>query len=162
MNEEIALEIAEKSYQQQRRIIEKLDTKSDNIIKYISTYMVLVNFLPTVLSFAQADNLYFSRYEYLILLLPAVITLMTTLIGQMYFKEKVLSLGSDILGMIEKHDFVFDENNSPVKLKMHIYDQLNKQLRKTARVKRIFVHVSYYVYILTLIIFVCVMFFKLK
>ncbi len=157
------LEIVKEAYQQEVFSMNKLDTKADNATKYISIYLVLVNLLITVL-FKMQDLIQnaprLSKLDYILILLPATITLIAAIFGQLITKMSFLPNGQTLIAVIEEYKTLFKTEEDYLQYRIDAYDKMIATLRKTNKFKRICVFIAYGGYFLSLAIFLCVMIVK--
>lgn len=150
------LKIVKEAYEQELYLMEKLDSKAKDVTAYISLYFALTGLLLYVLP-KVGDTPNFTGGDSIWLLIPAAITLMIAIAGQMWTKMAFLPDAETL--MSDMNRYKEGPNSEEDYLQCHIleYDKLIDTLRKTNRFKRICVPLAYGGYFVSLVIFAFVM-----
>ncbi len=151
------LSVVEESYHQEKNALSKWDSKADNITRYVSIYLVLVNLFISILKSnldVGTEVQGFGGKDYLFILLPAIISLFFAIIGQALSRIGFLPDARTLLVEIKEQPDQFKTEEDILEYKLMAYDKLIDILRKNNRFKCFCVLLAYITYFLSLIIFV--------
>lgn len=162
MGVQTLLPIVEESYHQEQNALNKWDNKADNITRYVSIYLVLVNLLLSILTSrieteGQQIQVFGSK-GYLMILLPAIISLLLAIIGQALSRIGFLPDAKTLLKNVDEQPEVFKTEEDILQYRLMLYDELIIILRKNNRFKCVCVMLSYIAYMVSLSIFAVLMY----
>lgn len=149
------LPIVEEAYHQELSALEKWDKKADNVTRYISTYLVLFNILFSFLKIIAEQNktlFVFSKTDYILMLMPAIIALVFAVLGQALSRIGFLPNAKQLVKTLMDNSEKYETEEDIVKFRLVAYDKLIGILKKNNLFKGICVLISYFGYFISLII----------
>lgn len=141
--------------------MEKWDRKADNLTRYISIYLVLFNLLVSIMNSKvtqETVSIIFTKYDYLIMLIPALIALIFAILGQAISRIGFFPNADELIKTFEDNPRKYETEKDILQYKLMAYNKFINILRKNNTFKKIFVFISYIGYFISIIILACNMY----
>lgn len=145
------LELAKISYEQELERLKRINQKADNLTKYISIYLVMLNLvIPLVIK--ENIVLTFSPWIcYLLTVIPAVLSLIIAVITQAFDKITLFPMGysleNDIIDNPEEYDSTLKLESKQIAL----YDDAITEIEKNNDLKIRYIIAGYVFYTISAI-----------
>ena len=157
----LILPIVEEAYHQEQNALEKWDRKADNLTRYISIYLVLYNLLVSLVNSKNAQgsfSIQFTRCDYIVMLIPALISLIFAITGQALSRIGFFPNAEELFDMFKSKPEKYKNEGDLLQYKLMSYNKFIKILRRNNLVKKICVFISYIGYFISIIILACNMY----
>lgn len=139
------------SYEQELERLKRINQKADNLTKYISIYLVMLN-LVVPLIIKENIVLIFSPWIcYLLTVIPAVFSLVIAVVAQVFDKITLFPMGysleNDIIDNPEEYDSILKLESKEIAL----YDDVITEIEKNNDLKIRYIIVGYVFYVISVI-----------
>lgn len=155
------LPIVEETYHQEQNALEKWDRKADNLTRYVSIYLVLFNLLVSIMNSKVSQptvSVTFTKCDYLIMLVPALISLIFAILGQALSRVGFFPNATELINIFKGKPEKYETENDILQYKLMAYNKFIDILRKNNLFKKIFVFISYIGYFISIIALACNMY----
>lgn len=152
----LILPIVEEAYHQEQNALEKWDRKADNLTKYISIYLVLFNLFTSLVNAKNGQgNIVLSRYDYIVMLIPALVAFVFAIAGQALSRVGFLPNAEELFKLFKSKPEEYETENDILQYRLMAYNKFIKILRRNNFIKKIFVFVSYIGYLISITMLSC-------
>ncbi len=148
---DFVLDMVKISYEQELERLKRINQKADNLTKYISIYLVMLNI---VVSLVVKENMSLTIAPwlcYLLTIVPAVISLIIVVVTQAFDRLTFFPKGESLENDIIDNPAEYDSDLKLVSKQVALYDNVIMEIEKNNKRKIIFVIVGYIFYAISVV-----------